>query len=245
VAESFQDKKKMSDEHFRAAALGEPDETTPPVISPAVNEFAAALDGEAPRYVPVINDLNGLYGWCSDGVLEKIHKDGGTIRFGWTIWEWPRIMLTAEFHAVWVSPQEELIDITPKPHGEERIVFVPAPAYAADFDFDQRPRNRRRRLYEAADPTKEIAAHMARMTPGQLAYEEKRAAKAGVTVEEHLRSKRRPDPKVTMIDDYIRASDEYDKEIDAIPGAGYVKPTKKLADLMMEKLRLQTALKSC
>lgn len=34
-------------------------------------------------------------------------------------------MVEAEFHAVWVSPEGQYVDITPKPHGEATILFVP------------------------------------------------------------------------------------------------------------------------
>ena len=212
MVESYQDKKKMSEEHFQAAAFERPAETTPPAITAAIKAFAAKLCEEPARYVPVVKDEMGLYGWCSDGVLEKIKDDGGTIRFGWTIWEWPRILLTGEFHAVWISPTNELIDITPKPHGEDRIVFVPDPSYRVDFDFDRRPLNKRHRLYEPADPSAAITAHIAQMKPAQRAYEEKRAAKAGVTLDQWLRNKKPPDPMTQIIDDFIHVSDEYDRE---------------------------------
>jgi hypothetical protein len=243
MSDDFETKRRMSEDHFRAAVgSGKPDETTPPAITTAVKEFAANLGQEPPQYVPVVKDTLGLYAWCSDGVLEKMKTSGGTIRFGWTIWEWPDVLLTGEFHAVWISPTEELIDITPKPHGEDRIVFVPDASFPADFDFDKRPRNKRHRLYLPNDPAAEIAANIARMTPGQLAYERQRAAKAGVLLEQSLRNKRTPDPMVKIVDDFIRVSDEYDKELDATPGEGYVQATPKLRSLRAEKLWLQTLL---
>jgi len=242
VGESYQYKKRMSEEHFRAAALDQPEETTPRAITAPINTFAAKLGQEPARYVPVVNDAMGLYGWCSDGVLEKVKHDGGCIRFGWTIWEWPRVLLTGEFHAVWVNLTGDLIDITPKPHREDRIVFVPDPSYSADFDFDKRPLNKRQRLYEPEDPTAEIAAQIARMKPAQRVYERKRATRAGVTLEQSLRNKRPHEQMVRIIDDFIRVCDEYDKEVDATPGMGYIQATPKLRGLLMEKLRLQEQL---
>jgi hypothetical protein len=243
LAESYQDKKQMSDEHFRADATERPEETTPPAITEPIKVFAAKLGSEAPRYVPVANDPLGLYGWCSDGVLEKMKSAGGSIRFGWNIWEWPRVLLTGEFHAVWVDPAGELIDITPKPHGETRIVFVPDPSYPENFDFDKRPLNRRQRLYEPTDPSAEIAEHIARMKPAQLAYEEKRAAKAGVTLEQSLRNKIPADPHAKLVDDFIRASDEFDKAMDPNQGTGYVQPTPQLRAALEDKIRLQEQIK--
>ena len=232
----------MANEHFQVAALEKPEETTPPAITPAINGFAATLGQEPPQYVPSVRDATGLYGWCSDGVLEKVRIDGGSIRFGWTIWEWPNVLLTAEFHAVWVSPGGELIDITPKPQGEDRIVLVPDASYPPDFDFDKRPTNRRCRLYQPDDPTPEIQAHIARMKRGQLAYEQKRANKAGITIEQSLRNRRPPDRMVTLIDDFIRVCNEYDGEQDR-QGAGYIEMTPRLAALGLEKFQLQEQIK--
>ena len=77
------------------------------------------------------------------------------------------------------------------------------------------------------------------MRPSQRAYEEKRATKAGVTLEESLQNKRPPDPIVQLIDDFIRTCDEYDKESDAASNGGYFQPTRKLQELNVKKLRLQ------
>lgn len=241
--ESYQDKKRMSEDHFRAATTERPEETTPPAITDPVKDFASKLGSEAPRFVLVVNDPLGLYGWCSDGVLEKMKNAGGAIRFGWNIWEWPRVLLTGEFHAVWDDPAGELIDITPKPHGETRIVFVADPTYPENFDFDKRPLNRRQRLYEPADPSAEIAEHIARMKPAQSAYEEKRAAKAGVTLEQSLRNKIPADPYAKLVDDFISVSNEFDKAIDAAPGTGYVQPTPQLRAALEDKMRLLEQIK--
>lgn len=53
-----------------------------------------------------------------------------------------RVFLNAEFHAVWVLPDNELIDITSKPEGETRITFVSDESYRADFHHNKRPINR-------------------------------------------------------------------------------------------------------
>jgi hypothetical protein len=85
-------------------------------------------------------------------------------------------------------------------------VFVPDATYPPDFDFDNRPRNRRRRLYQAADPTPAI----------------------------FLRSNVPPDPRVAPIDDFIPACNEYDEELDK-QGAGCIEMTPKLATLGLKK----------
>lgn len=62
---------------------------------------------------------------CFPNVEAKSAREGGRMLCGWQLWEWPHVMVEAEFHAVWLSPEGEMVDITPKPHGETRILFVP------------------------------------------------------------------------------------------------------------------------
>jgi hypothetical protein len=146
-------KKKMISEKLfsgtQARAKGEVIETVPEEITAQIRQLAAQIKPEGELcYIPVVEDKYGLFGYCADGVLEKISHDGGSIRFGWMIWEWPEVLLTAEFHAVWVSPTGELVDITPKPTGESRILFIPDECYSPDFDFKKRPVNRRFNMSE-------------------------------------------------------------------------------------------------
>ena len=133
MTESFAQKKEMSEFHFQNALHQGGDVTTPFIISTDVVVFATELGGAA-QFIPVINDQYGLFGWCSDGVEEKVRNDGGKISFGWSIWEWPNTLLTAEFHSVWEDTAGSLFDITPKPQHETRIVFVADASCPQDFD---------------------------------------------------------------------------------------------------------------
>jgi len=65
-------------------------------------------------------------------VKQKIREAGGKGMYGWSIWHHPLfLMLEAEFHAVWVSPEDELVDITPRPLelGFDEILFLPCPNF--------------------------------------------------------------------------------------------------------------------
>jgi hypothetical protein len=148
------DARQISADLFaRAAAVaGASNETTPAAITPEIIAFCDSLKADLPVYLPVQKDRNGMYGFCNIGVLEKIKVDSGVITFGWIIWEYPRAYSMAEFHAVWVSATGELIDITPKPDEETRIVFAGDTSYPAEFDFLKRPNNRRMRTYQATHP---------------------------------------------------------------------------------------------
>lgn len=68
-------------------------------------------------------DPEAMINECFPSVDKKILKSGGRRILGWQIWETP-IILQAEFHAVWESPDGCLIDITPKPIPLSRILFV-------------------------------------------------------------------------------------------------------------------------
>jgi hypothetical protein len=62
---------------------------------------------------------------CFFNLPEKITADSGSIQHGWALWERPGLLIEGEFHAVWVSSEGELIDITPKRDGEIEILFLP------------------------------------------------------------------------------------------------------------------------
>ncbi len=63
---------------------------------------------------------------CFPLVEEKIKTDGGRRILGWQIWK-GKLLIEAEFHAVWESPDGKYIDITPKALAFSKILFVPDP----------------------------------------------------------------------------------------------------------------------
>jgi hypothetical protein len=131
------DIRKIAAQNFARDAREPITETTPAEITQNVIALCEGIGAAAPVLVPVQQDPLGIYGMCFIGVADKIKAGGGSICHGWAIWETlPRLFLAAELHAVWVvSPSGELIDITPKPQRENRIVFAPDPKYSSDFDF--------------------------------------------------------------------------------------------------------------
>ena len=191
-----------------AAVTGGSNETTPVAISADIIALCESLKTDPPGYVPVQTDPNGMFGFCNVGVLEKTKADGGSIRFGWCIWEYPGVWLIAEFHAVWVDPTGALIDITPKPDGETCIVFAGDPTYPPDFDFMKRPNNRRSRIYQPADRTELAQIKIATFTESQLKYESGRATRKGVTLEQWMEDRIPIDPLADLIDAFIRDADE-------------------------------------
>ena len=88
--------------------------------------------GTRPLRVLVRAEPDAQVNECFFNVRNKIARNGGDIQHGWAIWERPGLFVEAEFHAVWVSPDKELLDVTPKVDGESAILFLPDPKEVFD-----------------------------------------------------------------------------------------------------------------
>lgn len=101
---------------------------TPQSISKNVNRLLSTLRlSTTPVYVSVQPEPGAIVSECFSNVELKIQTSGGKMLCGWQIWEWPNVMIEAEFHAIWQNPAGELIDITPKQDKEKTILFADAP----------------------------------------------------------------------------------------------------------------------
>ncbi len=98
-----------------------PDKVTSP-INRLINRIAP---GEQPQYVKVLIESDAEINECFANLERRIKRDGGRIQFGWAIWYLPGILMEAEFHAVWISPEGDLIDISPRPIQFKEIMFLP------------------------------------------------------------------------------------------------------------------------
>ena len=78
-----------------------------------------------PFFVDVIVEPNAEPKECFNNVDCKISSSGGHYQHGWRIFEFPDFYLDAEFHAVWVSPEEKYIDISPNEANVNTILFLP------------------------------------------------------------------------------------------------------------------------
>lgn len=100
--------------------------TTPKAITPEILAFCWEVDPTTePVYIPVRPALTAVHRNCFINVREEMAHHGGDIQHGWLIWERPGWYLDVIFHAVWVSPDGQLIDITPTDDGEDTILFLP------------------------------------------------------------------------------------------------------------------------
>lgn len=64
---------------------------------------------------------------CFANATRCVALHGGSVQHGWRLWEWPTVLVEAEFHAVWRRPDGALQDVTPAPDGECEILFVADP----------------------------------------------------------------------------------------------------------------------
>lgn len=62
---------------------------------------------------------------CYKNVDAYVELNGGTSQLGWRIWEWTGVLIEAESHCVWKSPEGQLVDISPIYDKEPIILFLP------------------------------------------------------------------------------------------------------------------------
>lgn len=100
----------------------------PPEITQAIRRLCNKIyQGSVPVYVPVDPEPNFVLTECFLNIDKKIKGDAGSSQCGWAIWEWPDVLVEAEFHAVWLSPTGKMIDITPHLIECHHIMFVRDP----------------------------------------------------------------------------------------------------------------------
>jgi hypothetical protein len=101
--------------------------TTPAAISPPIRKLCREVAGNAePAYIPVRTGAG---------------HEGLTAAPGWAIWQCADALIEAEFHVARRTADGELIDIAPRPGGEDTILFVEDPkrsAAAPEVDRERR-----------------------------------------------------------------------------------------------------------
>lgn len=85
-----------------------------------LNKLGAEFEPELVRIVP--EDYSRPL-FCFQNVEEKIKRLGGRAHYGWAIYE-HQYFVEAERHAVWESPTDDLMDITPRNEDLTELLFV-------------------------------------------------------------------------------------------------------------------------
>ncbi len=96
-------------------------ESTPAEITDTIMELCS---GAVPGTVPVYASVEAA-GWSMmTNVRRMVREHGGQQVSGWAVWQWTNIVISLEAHAVWESPERELVDITPHDCSEREILFL-------------------------------------------------------------------------------------------------------------------------
>lgn len=98
--------------------------TTPPEITSKITALCNSIAPSKPQYIPVHPTANCKINDCFHNVDMVVQQNGGASVLGWTIWQRANVLIEAEAHSVWKSPQGNLVDITPHSHNEEQILFL-------------------------------------------------------------------------------------------------------------------------
>jgi hypothetical protein len=72
------------------------------------------------------NEFNPELNNCFFNVWVKMKFSGGGKQYGWLIAQDSRNeFIEAQFHAVWIDQNGGLVDVTPRPDTEKRVMFIP------------------------------------------------------------------------------------------------------------------------
>lgn len=116
--------------------------STPPKLTGEIRRFCAMLSDAEPAVLKAV-PFPGCDGDCWSNLPAHVERFGGSALTGWRVVVWPRVMAHAEPHVVWLSPKDEVIDVTATPDRASHSVFVADPAASQD--------TRPRRLALASD----------------------------------------------------------------------------------------------
>jgi hypothetical protein len=120
--------------------------TAPQTISPSIISLCREVyPDHAPTWVPVHPDRDAIMNECFNNVSAKVTREGGAILYGWLIWEWSRVFIEAEHHAVW-EKDGTILDITPHLNGEQKVLFLADPGRVYDYQGKKRIVNVKRGL---------------------------------------------------------------------------------------------------
>lgn len=182
----------------------------PDAGAPHVRALLAEIGAGEPTQIELRFDHLGLYGWPADGVQARIDTDGGVMRLGWRLREWSGMLLIAEAHAIWEQPDGTLVDITPISTPGDWSLFAQDPAATRGIAHHSV-------LHVTLDRSAEIAARVASFKGGQRGYEERRAAKAGLSLTDWIAAKAFTDPLPEAIPAFIAACIAFTAKLSRLP----------------------------
>ncbi len=106
----------------------------PEAITPKVLELCTKIGSRfRPGFVSISAEPDCEPADCFANVSRKVNRDGGSIRVGWAIWEWPGVFIEGEHHAIYEPPAGSCIDITPSSRGITKRLFLRDDKATYDF----------------------------------------------------------------------------------------------------------------
>lgn len=104
-----------------------PSEYAPIKMDEDLERLCALL---VPNTAPVLVSIRpwgyALPGECFTNVERYAERYGGHRLLGWRLLRWANIMVECEAHAVWESPDGELLDVTPYTQSESLFLHDPS-----------------------------------------------------------------------------------------------------------------------
>jgi len=161
-------------------------EITPPRLSSPLGSFCRNVGKERPEYV------RSEPPWDSErcpmaAVANRVSSRGGSSLCGWKVKCVPGLWATAEYHVVWVSDANVLLDVTRKEDDEEEILFLPDSGRPTSFDILQRPTTLHERLLTDDAEIEITEAFIASFEPKVLAGADGHARSEGFTLVQAVR----------------------------------------------------------
>jgi len=80
--------------------------------------------GVTPFYVPVQPWSQSVRMQCFQNAERKAKAVGGRAVYGWSISQFPKVHLEAQFHAIWESPLGKFVDVTYEELGLSQTLFL-------------------------------------------------------------------------------------------------------------------------
>ncbi len=106
--------------------------TVPRRLTEELLAFCRSLSPERPVFVRSKPSSDAQRSACFDNVQRKVERAGGSVAYGWAIWNLPGAYFEAEHHGVWCDRHGRLMDVSPQPAGFQKILFLPDPAAVYD-----------------------------------------------------------------------------------------------------------------
>ena len=100
-------------------------ETTPARITQVIIDFCASITSDSsPEYIDVCPASWATPNECFNNVPRMVKQYGGSMISGWAVWQRGNMLLDAEAHAIWRTPDGKLIDITTPSASAPAAVFT-------------------------------------------------------------------------------------------------------------------------